>query len=52
MVERQRTLLVEISSILVDSREVRKRRFSRLCRCAGCAFWQCGNGYATVRDPL
>jgi hypothetical protein len=38
VVERHRTLLVEIGSILVDGREVRKKRFSQLCRCAGCAF--------------
>lgn len=38
VVERQRTLLVEIGGILVDSGEVRKKRFSRLCQCAVWAF--------------
>jgi len=38
VVERQRTLLVEIGGILVESREVRKKRFSQLCQSAGYAF--------------
>lgn len=38
VVERQRTLLFEIGGILVESRAVRKERFSRLCQSAGCAF--------------